>query len=108
MVDIPTKQKAIRGALRKIAKKHGLKYNAISVRNDRGTAWGWTKIYGSEKWGKFTEAEEEVLKEFGLVYGHGGIKTLINPDTNYSPYSSECYNELDSYYGRALEILDGD
>ena len=84
--------KAIRQAIRILCKKHEVK--PLSVRRDTGTAAGWVNISGSN-WGNFTEQEEEVLKEFGLVYGHGGVKNLISPD------------EHDYYYKEALKVIEG-
>lgn len=90
-VSLDDSTKAIRQALRVLSKKHGVK--AVSVRRDRGTAAGWVNISGSGEWGEITEKQKEVLKEFGLVYAHGGVKDLISPE------------EHDHYYNKALKIL---
>lgn len=90
-VSLNDSTKAIRQAIRLLSKKHGVK--PLSVRRDRGTAAGWINISGSN-WGKLTKQEEEVLKEFGLVYGHGGVKTLISPD------------EHGYFYKVALDLLE--
>ena len=50
----------------------------VSVRNNRGTAWGWVGIRGSGGGGMFTEAEREGLKALGLT--PGGNYCNIAPD----------------------------
>lgn len=46
------------------------KCKTLSVRNDRGTAYGWIDIRGSKsEWGEFTEEEKKALEELGLRYG---------------------------------------
>jgi len=50
----------------------------LSVRRDRGTAYGWIDISGSGRWREFTEAEKEALERFGLNYG--GNCAQISPE----------------------------
>jgi hypothetical protein len=46
------------------------KCKTLSVRNSRGTAYGWIDIRGSKnEWGEFTVTEEKALEELGLRYG---------------------------------------
>lgn len=62
---------AIRRALKK-------KCRTLSVRNGRGTAWGWVDITGSDPGGCFTAAERAVLTELGM--SPGGNFANIAPD----------------------------
>jgi hypothetical protein len=50
----------------------------VSVRNGRGTAWGWVEISGSGEYGNFTDSEKEGLMKAGLSYG--GNFAVIHPD----------------------------
>jgi hypothetical protein len=68
--------KAEIAAIRKALKA---KIPTLSVKNDRGTAWGWIKIRGSGEWGSFTDAERTGLKALGL--NPGGNVALISPDS---------------------------
>lgn len=46
------------------------KCKTLSVRNSRGTGYGWININGSKtEWGEFTDEEKKVLDELGLRYG---------------------------------------
>jgi hypothetical protein len=46
------------------------KCKTLSVRNDRGTAFGWIAIRGSKTdCGEFTDEEKKALEELGLRYG---------------------------------------
>jgi len=62
MIDVKLAAKIIRKALK-------LKCKTLRVRMARGTAYGWIDIYGSGKFGVFTEEERRVLDEIGLPYG---------------------------------------
>jgi hypothetical protein len=45
------------------------KCKTLSVRNGRGTAWGWIDIEGSEnEFGEFTIEEKKALEELGLRF----------------------------------------
>ena len=56
------------------------KIPTVSVRNGRGTAWGWVEIWGSEAGtGMFTAAEREGLKALGM--NPGGNCCNISPDS---------------------------
>lgn len=50
----------------------------LSVRNGKGTAWGWVEISGSLEYGNFTEAESSALRSVGLT--PGGNFAVISPD----------------------------
>jgi len=63
--------KTIRKALKQLCP-------SLSVRRDRGTAYGWIVISGSLEFGEFTESEKKALERFGLNYG--GNCALISPD----------------------------
>lgn len=54
------------------------KVPTLSVRNNRGTAWGWVGIHGSGGGGMFTDAERDGLKALGL--SPGGNYCNISPD----------------------------
>jgi hypothetical protein len=41
----------------------------LSVRRDRGTAYNWIVIKGSQQFGYFTKEEKQALEKFGLRYG---------------------------------------
>jgi len=62
----------IRRALKKAAP-------TLSVRNGRGTAWGWVDISGSGEAGTFTPAERAALVALGM--SPGGNFANISPDT---------------------------
>lgn len=51
----------------------------ISVKNGRGTAWGWIEIRGSMKLGEFTEYERAALQQLGLQPGFN--LAVISPDS---------------------------
>ena len=51
----------------------------ISVRNGRGTAWGWVEISGSGECGMFTETERAGLTALGL--SPGGNFCVLSPDS---------------------------
>lgn len=51
----------------------------VSVRNGRGTAWGWVEISGSDDGGMFTGAERAGLSALGLSLG--GNFSVISPDS---------------------------
>lgn len=55
------------------------KCRTLSVRNARGTAWGWVEVSGSEPGGCFTPAERAALIELGL--SPGGNFCVISPDS---------------------------
>lgn len=63
--------KVIRKALKKLAP-------TLSVRRDRGTAYGWIVIRGSGSFGEFTGKEKRALEKFGLNYGANCA--LISPE----------------------------
>lgn len=50
----------------------------LSVRNGRGTAWGWVEISGSGDCGRFTPEENKALRSVGL--NPGGNFAVISPD----------------------------
>lgn len=52
---------------------------SLSVRNGKGTAWGWVDIRGSaDEFGHFTPAEKLALNSVGLSFG--GNFAVISPD----------------------------
>ena len=51
----------------------------ISVRRDRGTAYGWIVISGSLQFGEFTEQEKKALETLGLSYGAN--YAVISPES---------------------------
>lgn len=62
----------IRRALKKAAP-------TLSVRNGRGTAWGWVEISGSGECRTFTATERAALTALGLNLG--GNFSVISPDS---------------------------
>jgi len=75
MQEIPQDTKEQIALIRKIIKQ---KIPTVSVRNGRGTAWGWVEISGSGEFHDFTEAERTALKELGLT--PGGNFAVISPE----------------------------
>ncbi len=72
MSDAKEDIKIIRKALKK-------RCPTLSVRNGRGTAWGWVEISGSGEYGNFTEVERKVLCDVGLT--PGGNFAVISPES---------------------------
>ena len=50
----------------------------LSVRNSRGTGWGWIHIRGSLSSGYFTDDEAAGLEALG--FNHGANVCVIGPD----------------------------
>ena len=50
----------------------------LSVRNSRGTGWGWIPIRGSLSSGYFSDEEAAGLKALG--FNHGANFCVIGPD----------------------------
>lgn len=51
----------------------------LSVRMDRGTAYGWISIWGSGEFSEFTDDEKKALDEVGMNYG--GNCAVISPES---------------------------
>ncbi len=51
----------------------------VSIRNGRGTAWGWVEISGSMRGGCFTFTEQKGLEALG--FHPGGNFAVISPDS---------------------------
>src|ERR1043166_5131511 len=63
--------------IRKVIKT---KVPTVSVRNERGTAWGWIRLGGTGEYGTFTETEQNGLRELGIEPGRSNC-WLISPDS---------------------------
>lgn len=64
----------------------------FKIRNDRGTAYGWCVISGSEDdFGHFTDKQTQILEDFGL----NGMSNceLISPDS-LDYWCLKCFNHL--------------
>ena len=62
--------------LRKLLKA---RCSTLSIRQGRGTAWGWCEISGSLQGGTFTDTERQALTDAGL--SPGGNFAVISPDS---------------------------
>lgn len=66
-------------AAKVIRKALKTKCKTLSIRMDRGTAYGWISIWGSGQFSEFTEEEKKALDWFGIRYGANCA--VISPDS---------------------------
>jgi|GEM_PF-5486707 len=77
--------KIIRKAIRTKLKEYNLKYNLISVRHDRGTAYAWIKLRYNTDDTDTIKILDKIMISFKLYYSmyntdEYNIKKLISPD----------------------------
>jgi len=66
-------------AAKVIRKALKTKCKTLSVRMDRGTAYGWITVWGSGEFSEFTNEEKKALDEVGMSYG--GNCAVISPES---------------------------